>query len=435
MKTVGTIQKLTDPPSDSVALSMGGVLAPIAAFQEWKRYHSVDALRRNPHNRSYIVGYYSCPRQVGVQFNDFLNSLLQAVISNRTFLYEYSNFAGWNSAGVNTPEACHRLVERATWIPSYTEWKKKINLPNVVMSFATNIDPHNKTVMFEKVDRGETVHEDVSHIPVLTPERTWGTSSVTEVSPGVLKLDNHYASTYFGQMYNIPNLARTQIVRQLYSEGVSFLYGMMLHEVFPFTKEVLDAVQHDLEPPKGINPMEEVSIAVHSRHPQSTQDGKDVSKEVRCLDYILNNLRSRDTKPCALYVMADRDATIELLTKYAASRQCRVVKASTQHVHRINDTSKTAEHGPFAGAGYFLDLAVVSHARTAIVATRRSSSALVDELIEYHRRMEAWESKSQRLSEPIIRCYDWHPRQKRVLWRKIAKSFRGLGRLLGLRAP
>jgi hypothetical protein len=70
----------------------------------------------------------------------------------------------------------------------------------------------------------------------------------------------------------------------------------------------------------------------------------------------------------------------------------------------INDErNKTKEHGPLAGAGFFRDLVVVSQARSAFIGGIRSSSALIDELIEYNRRTEAWNSKH--VVDSLYRCY------------------------------
>ena len=47
------------------------------------------------------------------------------------------------------------------------------------------------------------------------------------------------------------------------------------------------------------------------------------------------------------------------------------------------------EHGPFAGGAYFEDIKFVSQARDGFISASRSSSLLVQELIEFDRQMEA----------------------------------------------
>lgn len=416
------LRKETRPP----------LLEPVAAFEEWKRHHSVEAIRANPRNRSFIVAGYSCLRQVGVQLNDFLNGLLQAIVTNRTFLYRYDNFAGWVARGDNAPHVCDRILRRAAWMPNYEktrdEYNQSYNNQNQNNNSTTNnssnasaaaaavvkplepihgmanpphaYDPHDKKKMFDRVDRGEPLFDNVSHKQVLQPPRMWGTSSVTEVWPGWLILTNKYASAYIGSAHGIDNLAQTRIVQQLYSQGPSFLYGMLLFNSFQFTEELLQTISpNDWRVPKP----GELSIALHSRQDKIGMDGSDVTNEVQCLDDILDT-RENKAQPCSVYVMSDRELTVEGFTREARSRGCHVVTV-TDRGPPINDTTKTAEHGPFAGIGYFQDLAVATQARSALISRRRSSSAILDEIIEYRRRMEAWEARHERIEEPILRCY------------------------------
>jgi hypothetical protein len=83
--------------------------------------------------------------------------------------------------------------------------------------------------------------------------------------------------------------------------------------------------------------------------------------------------------------MSDRDCTISRLTTWLTNRNISVAVA--QHDQHIDFLS---EHGPFAGVGFFQDLALASTARSAIVAMRRSSSDLLLELVVFNRKMEAW---------------------------------------------
>jgi hypothetical protein len=89
---------------------------------------------------------------------------------------------------------------------------------------------------------------------------------------------------------------------------------------------------------------------------------------------------------------------------YLLQRNCSVVLAAQMMDPEVNITgTATEEHGPFAGAGFFRDLVVVSQARSAFIGSTRSSSALVDEMIDYDRRTEDWHSRN--VSDPLLRCY------------------------------
>jgi hypothetical protein len=102
--------------------------------------------------------------------------------------------------------------------------------------------------------------------------------------------------------------------------------------------------------------------------------------------------------------MSDRPKTIENLRTYLLQRGCSVVVAAQIMDPEVNDTGEKAEeHGPFAGAGYFRELLVVSQARSRCVGGERSSSALVDERMDYGRRTEA--SHSNNMVDSLNRCY------------------------------
>ena len=65
-------------------------------WNEYKRQHSVEQLRRelqdntaSSNNRTFAIAFYSCPLQAGNRLHHFFNSILWAVITNRTVLWKY----------------------------------------------------------------------------------------------------------------------------------------------------------------------------------------------------------------------------------------------------------------------------------------------------------------------------------------------------------
>jgi hypothetical protein len=105
--------------------------------------------------------------------------------------------------------------------------------------------------------------------------------------------------------------------------------------------------------------------------------------------------------------------TIENLRTHLLHRSCSVVVAAQIMDPEVNDKGKkTAEHGPFAVAGFFRDLVIISQARSGFIGSVRSSSALVDELIDYGRRTEAWNSRNA--VDSLIRCSNgsWQQKQQ-----------------------
>ena len=391
-------------------------LPPVKVFREWQNHHSLEAIQRNPHNRTFIVGGYSCPRQAGNIMIEFLSALLQAVATNRTFLWKHHRSAYWEEMGENSEEACDRILQRAFWIPSYNEWKQTLKLdPLFRMQHNHSRDYPD---LWQRMDRGERVANDLSGYQVIQPAKElWGLSKKPEVWRGLLLLNNNYTAKYLSQFYG-RDLLHDEKVQALYSQRVSFLYGMLFRESFGFTEQFLETVSEDLYlPPAGNSTAvtkrwdwkgrrtdpSVYTIGLHSRHMYKANNGSNVQDEIKCLDHALD-ARENDKVPCTVYIMSDRHETITNLRTYLLQRNCNVVLAAQPDVPAVKGNGTlTEEHGPFAGAGFFRDLVVVSQARSAFVGSTRSSSALVDDLIEYARRTKDWHSNNE--LEPLLRCY------------------------------
>jgi hypothetical protein len=125
--------------------------------------------------------------------------------------------------GENPEAACDRILQRASWIPSYKEWSHTLQLePPIQMHHK-----HSRTYpdLWQRMDRGERVAEDLSGYQVILPARElWGLSKIPEVWRGLLVLTNNYTAKYLSQYYGV-DLLRDEKVQALYSQRVSFLYG------------------------------------------------------------------------------------------------------------------------------------------------------------------------------------------------------------------
>jgi hypothetical protein len=400
------------------------LLPPLRVFREWQNHHSVEAIKRNPHNRTFIIGGYSCPRQAGNLIHEFLTALLQAVATNRTFLWEHRRNTYWRNIGENSEEACDRILQRASWIPSYSERSRTLQLDRPIKMQHNH--SHTYPEMRQHLDRGERATDDLSDYQVILPVKNLQGLSMerTEVWQGLLLLTDYYEAKYLSQMYGM-DLIHDDRVQALYSQRVSFLYGMLFRESFDFTEQFLETVSEDWYQQSGnstvvsrsrawrtphthTDPPSVYTIGLHSRHTKSSNNGSNVQNEIKCLEYLLT-YRENDKVPCTVYIMSDRPKTIENLRTYMLERSCSVVVVAHIMDPVVNDTgTKTEEQGPFAGAGFFRDLLVVSQARSAFIGDVRSSSALVDELMDYGRRTEAWHSKNA--VDPLLRCSNgnWH---------------------------
>lgn len=99
------------------------LLLPEVVLQRFIEEHSVEAVERdlalnnNKTKRKYSVAYYSCPHRVGNMLHSFFNAAVWSIITNRTLLWAY------DGANVST---CDQHLHRASWIPSYEEYKERL---------------------------------------------------------------------------------------------------------------------------------------------------------------------------------------------------------------------------------------------------------------------------------------------------------------------
>ena len=114
---------------------------PLAVFRVWNEYkqqHSVEQLRRelvqddtSTYDRRFAVAFYNCPFQAGNRMHHWMNSILWAVMTNRTILWKYFDKETCSEFGypslpfckaANQEEDCRKVLRRPSWIASYDEW-------------------------------------------------------------------------------------------------------------------------------------------------------------------------------------------------------------------------------------------------------------------------------------------------------------------------
>jgi hypothetical protein len=117
----------------------------LKVWNKYKQEHSQSALMRdwqqnvtNTNPRKFAVGYYSCPLQAGNRLHHFFNSLVWAVVTNRTLLWKYYDRTTCMRVGIlhdpgicesaNTEKDFANVLERAEWLPSFHEWISKWNI-------------------------------------------------------------------------------------------------------------------------------------------------------------------------------------------------------------------------------------------------------------------------------------------------------------------
>jgi hypothetical protein len=242
---------------------------------------------------------------------------------------------------------------------------------------------------------------------------------------------------------------------QLFSLGADYFFGMLFHESFSFTRDFVESTNVLVQDAPYYQPRQQrlvdlpllqqqqdddhrvinntrriLSIALHSRHVNSLDDGSSVAHETACLEQLLlehqpqqsssqpdaaaeannyggngkkNNNNDTDSDGtvqdvCRIFLLSDRPRTIFWIKAWLAKNEevmhhsCTVITAA--HDDK-NAKGLEVEHGPFAGAGFYRDLLFASSLSSSSSSSfsqmawighdRRSSSKLLLEWMEYRR--------------------------------------------------
>jgi hypothetical protein len=421
---------------------------PLQVFRQYQEWHSEESVRQQPENRTFALAYYSCPLQAGNRLHHYFNNLLWAIVTNRTVLWKYydratclgsqSMYAGGGGGGggtakatiamtdldliceaANTVQDCDEVLLRASWIPSYDEWASRLELSDpLTLNFWSTRPPPSPQRQRQRRRPPPNTNKDGSPLSHASSYANFtGVDGRTDWSvvsfPVMFGMSGSLNSEERRQILLRNDWAR-DIARKLHSLGLPFLYGMLFRESFSMTEQTLQglpvtvpSVPQNQTATTRPSEYDDVSIALHSRHSDTQNDGSDVSGEIRCLEQLLKSTswttttNTHNTTACRVYLMSDRPLTLQNLQQWLQHRNCSVVTTP----HKQAGTSFLKEHGPWSGRGFFQDLAVVSQARQGLIAKfSTTSSKLLLELMEYDRTMEAWERGDEKRTELLQRC-------------------------------
>jgi hypothetical protein len=387
---------------------------PLQVLQRYIRQHSVEAIQRDlmkssmdqqqQDERYYAIAFYQCPLQAGNRLHHFWNGLLWSILTNRTVLWKYwdrETCLGYYTddnyyktvicENANTVNDCAHVLQRAPWMMSYDDWKmqqqeplQQYQEPFVIPYHATITGRHNNN---RKVPLPDNYQDD------------YGVDLLSKYPQRVVVWPMcHFPFTILAEDTTIRNLllqttdART-MVDQLYSLGADFMFGMLHKYTFEWAEPIRTALarNHVRAGTDHNNDSEYYTVALHSRHRYAGLDGCNIDRETTCLKEIVDQ-KERDInhhhKPIRVSIMSDRPCTVSSLTAWLQNHNMSALTAA----HKEVSPDYVAEHGPFAGDGFFVDMALVSATtRDAFVGMRRTSSDLVRELVAFERIMEATE--------------------------------------------
>ncbi|GKY91635.1 hypothetical protein MPSEU_000135400 [Mayamaea pseudoterrestris] len=388
-------------PLNASAVYNNPLPLPIKVMHEYMQQHSVQALQNDPHpeRRKYAIAFHLCPLSGGNNAHRFFNGVLWSILTNRTVLYKYFTKEMCLQYGLdyytkafcklsNEQCECDQILTKAPWMPMYDDWS------HLFESATTSSNDNHQTTVSEAymVPFHATMmgfRRDSPRFPL--PDNYQDLYGVDLVSkypqPLVIFPFCYMKMVQLGdrlvQETQLKSDWARQRVRDLYSLGPDFMYGMLHKYIFQFTRAATRFVPPLLE---QVN-QQYYTVGLHSRHRFQGLDGCDISREIKCLTKIMEQRTDGDAAlPVQVRIMSDRPCTVASLTKWLEQRNHSILFAQ----HDEASPSRLQEHGPYAGMGFFQDLALVSSARSAIVAMRRSSSDLLRELMFFNRGLERW---------------------------------------------
>lgn len=334
----------------------------------------------------------------GNRFHQFINTVISAMVTNRTILYKYMDestclyhwetqqqikktYSKSSCRSTYTESACLKVIDLPEWIPRWEDWAPRLNLDledaTIVDVWATksyqhvprwvrDVYPMTTKLNFTQVD---AMPDRLVDFPVF----------VTRNPPQDRKIQN--------QMYATEHAKRTW--PKLWNKSNGFLYGFLHAHLLPL---------HESQRVSSPNlPENTLAIAVHSRHPRNEYTGEDISMEIDCIEKLLK--QHGKNRPCHVCLMSDRPLTVQRLTEWTAnSTACTTF--SVKHDSVVH--AKEKEHGPHAGLGFLQELSVCGGKSNAVVGNSHgsTSSLLLDASIEYRNtnvprcwfhRLQPWE--------------------------------------------
>lgn len=375
-------------------------LAPIELMQEYIRMHGREQLdleweycqnNSEPHRlgnltrilqspacaalaqRKFVVGRYACPLEAGNRLHSYMNHLLWAIVTNRTFLSRYWDFdycmteyrelelpPDYCGRATNKQSDCDPILQVKDWVPDFHHWQEVFDFPSPIRADGITKKGYDKLGRpYDQEDSPRLIR--------------CGDQKLTSTA---LYLAHH---KYRREL--LSKQANRKKAGALLSKGPYFLYGMFFECLFNMQPI----------PSQDIALMADPNIyqtwVLHSRH-AGGQDGNYILPEVKCMESVVKRIKP----PCIVYVMTDRAAALKTLPKMLRDYNCVGIFAN-----HTGGRSFSAEHGVFAGLGFFQDLKLAWTARHGFMAPHtmrrkgmgiRTSSALVREGIEFRREVE-----------------------------------------------
>lgn len=426
-------QHFSSEENNDRSSSQNGLLLPEQTWNNFIQLHSNEALTLNPHNRSFVIGYYSCPHQIGNRFHDYFNSAIVAIITNRTLVSKYYDKKTCYLAHVGygqsvckmtgTLDGCNHYLDATGVIPVFEEWQRPLDFPLIKDLGPRNPDYEigsrrfrgwNPTSKFKSQHRNKSdseladLSEEIRHPhyahrfnrAILQTSREWLMDE--------MQTKEDFFHGLEPQIHNHPEWQ--QRLDDLFSEGPWYLYGMLREKLFSLRPE-FHPTEIKYNEISGQSKSHR-SLAIHLRHKKEKDDGSKLSSMVHnCLDEVIQYFESQEPNTrFSAFIMSDREKSIIALSEELTRRNVKVFTAahSKESQEQASDPSNRREHGKLAGVGYVEDLYFVSQARDAVIGNCRLSSAsqLLIEGVVYNAKTNKNNKNHGSKKDPFICCLD-----------------------------
>jgi len=338
-----------EPPAP--AAESDNLFTPERILQRYIAWHGQESLQRERHDpaqagRKFSIAYYSCPQRLGSTIHAFFNDVIWAILTNRTVLWKYDE-----EGARNTVQDCDQFLESAAWLPSFDEWSQNVSssfapepvvVSPVKMNTVWNLRQAQRMGMRPRFysaaeQRASLVEPQVVVFPRFRDMLPLDEFDISRIlwndDPQHLvdSRNNAWDYYWYRRWPHIEDAWTRQTMEELYSEGLHFLYGLLFRTLFrnkAADEELMVGLPEDGNNNNNNNDEQQqqpqalfsTSIALHSRHDQKTDDGTDVAHELECLQRLLRKSKQGE---CVVYIMSDRQVTLDLIGAYVRKRGCR----------------------------------------------------------------------------------------------------------------
>jgi hypothetical protein len=262
--------------------------------------------------RNYVIGTYSCPKQIGNRMHEFLNAFAGAVITNRTLLW---NFCDRFDCEAATEQECAEYLQRYAWMPKATHILKRLQSGGCYVYSPSKL----RTDEYSLVPR-KYMHQAHQFLACTDIAKV----KTKVVSFGVLEVQQMAVYIRNGTQLSPGAQERAQM---LFFGGIQSGYGMLFRCAFDFTTTVKVWNAGILSSNSYISSSGDIIIGAHRRHPSKAiiPDSGDDAAFTHFLYDMVRTIRqglsmsSGKASRCTIYLATDRAETVETVKEVIAN--------------------------------------------------------------------------------------------------------------------